>query len=444
MIPMPIKRFLLLMVCAGPLLAASAPKPFVLLQPKDATYRGFEDDVGGFYLVWTDSGTENHAKLFIQHIGADGKSQWDNEPGILVSDQLVSSKEWNGLATGKGDLILSWNEASGAFFQRIRPDGSIKREGMIHLSSSTAYQPDATNDATGGTLVVWGEMQAGGQSVLKAQRLSAQGKPAWPMGGIRVSSRSSYQTNPRVIYDNMSGMIIGWRDLVNEASELRLQRIDFQGNRLWGAQGLKVYAPVGAAEFPIMAPVGQGEVVVVWTAADRQVNQIYLQKAGPKAVLNWESKTLASTVPIPYNRWNPTVVGDEAGGTWIGWEDVRDQQQYQIYLNLLHSDGASAWPTGEIFAGPALGDQGKLSMATDGNQGVWLAWIDNRLATVGLYVQKVNPSGKRLLDPRGKLVQNQLVKPTKPQILSVAPGKAVVIWADEPKKGAKGLYWSLL
>jgi len=62
--------------------------------------------------------------------------------------------------------------------------------------------------------------------------LDAEGKPVWPRGGIRVSLRASHQTNPRVIYDNVSGMIVAWRDEVNSASELRVQRIDFQGNRL--------------------------------------------------------------------------------------------------------------------------------------------------------------------------------------------------------------------
>ncbi len=280
--------------------------------------------------------------------------------------------------------------------------------------------------------------------MIMAQRLDTEGQPVWPRGGIRVSLRASDQTNPRVIYDNMSGMIVAWRDEANQASELRVQRIDFQGNRLWSLEGLKITAPVGKSEFPVMAPLGTGEVVLTWSGPSRQTNQIFLQKVGPEPQLKWGDMTLASNIPTLYNRWNPVLVGDEAGGSWIGWEDFRDQTNYQIRLNHIHGDGSSLWPEGEIAVAPAPGDQGKMTMVGDGKEGVWLAWIDNRLSTVGLYVQEVESDGKWLQGDKGRLIADQLKKPSTPQIVSLGAGKAVVVWADRPKKGQWELYWTML
>jgi hypothetical protein len=312
------------------------------------------------------------------------------------------------------------------------------------MSSLTALQPVAVPDALGGTLVVWREKLPEGRSVVMAQRLDEQGQPVWPSGGLRVSLRASNQTNPRVVYDNMSGMIVAWRDEANSASELRVQRIDFSGNRLWSLEGLTVTAPLGTSEFPEIAAIGTGEVAIAWTASVTQTNQILVQKAGPEPALKWGAGVYASARPPVSNRWNPVLRGDEAGGAWIAWEDFSNQMNYQIQLNRLNGSGTSFWPGGDFAIAPASGDQGKMAMAGDGKDGVWLAWIDNRLATVGLYVQEVDGAGRLLQGKAGFLVADPLTKPSRPQLVSLGQEKAVVVWADRLKKGQWTLSWSIV
>ena len=437
-------KLLIGLFLAAALPAFGAPTPFVTGHGEAGTFRGFEDDAGGFYLVWVQGAAGKSVSLSAQHFSPEGKPLWD-AGGLVVAPQLSSSQDWSGLADGQGGLTLYWDEADGVHAQRFRPDGSRRRPGnSVHMSTSTAIQPDAVPDAEGGTLVVWREFLPSGRSVLLAQRHNVDGERLWPGAGLRVSLRASDQTNPRAIYDNMSGMIVAWRDEVNSASELRVQRIDFQGNRLWGLEGLKITAPVGLKEFAQIAPLGSGEVVLAWTASDRQLNQIFLQKVGPYAALLWGTMTLASNVSTLYNRWNPVLEGDENGGTWIAWEDFRNQVSYQVQLNHLHGDGKSPWPEGEIAVGPAAGDQGKVAIVRDGKDGAWVAWIDNRLATVGLYIQEVDGTGHRLQGAKGRLIADKLSAPSVPLLVSVGPGKSAVIWTDRPKNGQWALFWSFV
>ena len=238
--------------------------PFFKGTGPEASFRSFEDDAGGFYLAWVDAGQPKKISLRAQHIGPDGQALWDSG-GIEVSPHLLSARDWSGLADGRGGVTLYWDESDGVHAQRFRTDGSRMRDGdSVRMSSVTAIQPDAVADAAGGTLLVWRETLAGGRSVLQAQRIDIDGHRVWPVGGIRVSLLASNQTNPRIIYDNMSGMIIAWRDQKSQASELRAQRMDFLGNRLWGPTGLKITAPLGEDEFPRMSPLGTGEVVFAW------------------------------------------------------------------------------------------------------------------------------------------------------------------------------------
>ncbi len=423
-------------------IANASPVPFVEGRGDTVFFRTFEDDAGGFYLIWTDRKPDASTSLLAQHIGPQGQPLWD-AAGLLIAPQLASAQDWSGLADGQGGLTLYWDERDGIHAQRFSPDGARRRPGnSVKMSSSTAIQPDAVPDADGGTLIVWREDLPVGRSVLLAERRDADGKPLWPRGGLRVSLRASQQSNPRAVYDNVSGMIVAWRDEVNHASELRVQRIDFQGNRLWGLEGLKVTAPIGLSEFPQIAPLGTGEAVLAWTASANQTNQIFLQKAGPERALKWGMMQLASRVPVQYNRWNPVLLGDEEGGSWITWEDFRNQQNFQLQLNHLQGDGKSAWSGGEIAVAPGTGDQGRAAMTHDGEEGVWVAWIDNRLATIGLYVQEIDGSGNLVQGKNGRLIADQLRKPSIPQLVGLKPGRAAIIWADRPKKGRWALFWA--
>jgi hypothetical protein len=423
----------------------STPQPFLTGQGPTVSFRSFEDDNGGFYLTWSDLLDGKVVGLCAQHIDPSGHAAW-GDAGLCISAHLASATDWNGLADGRGGLVLFWDEKDGVHAQRFHPENA---QGLIGhslvISTSTALQPDAVADAQGGTLLVWREALPSGRDVLMAQRMDTEGNPIWPKGGLRVSLRQSNQTNPRVIYDNQSGMIVAWRDEANQASELRVQRIDFSANRLWKADGLRVTEPVGVSEYPQIAPLGVGAAVVAWNGPANQTNQIFLQKAGPDAAIKWGNKTLASNIPIQYNRWNPVLLGDEQGRTWIGWEDFRNQVNYQIELNHLDQDGKSVWPNGEIAVAPALGEQGKMAMAGDLKKGVWLAWIDSRKATVGLYVQEIDPDGKPLQGSQGRMVADQLTKPSFPQIIAIGPGRAAISWSDRPKKnGPWELYWALV
>ena len=80
----------------------------------------------------------------------------------------------------------------------------------------------------------------------------------------------------------------------------------------------------------------------------------------------------------------------------------------------------------------------------DGKNGVWLAWIDSRLSTVGLYIQEIDGSGQRLQGPRGHLIMDDLRKPSFPQLVSLGLGKEAIIWAERPKKDQWTLSWDVV
>ena len=56
--------------------ARTPPKPFASILIPDFRFRAFEDDAGGFYLVWADGETDKTFTLRAQHIGPGGQALW--------------------------------------------------------------------------------------------------------------------------------------------------------------------------------------------------------------------------------------------------------------------------------------------------------------------------------------------------------------------------------
>lgn len=402
----------------------------------DFSFRAFEDDHGGFYVVWADS-----AALRARHL-LNNQDLWETS-GTVVTSRLASARDWNGLSDGQGGLTLFWNEGDGIHAQRLNADKSRRFPGdSVRMSSNTALLPQAVPDAAGGTLVVWTQALETGRAVVVAQRFK-NGQPMWGPQGVRVSRRPSFQTNVRVVHDNLSGAIVAWRDELNQSSELRVQRLDGSGTRLWGEEGMPIFSPMGVSETPQMAALGGGDAVLSWVDYAAGIKKIVLERVGPGPIRQWNGTKDIVSAPLS-SRWNPVLHADGEGGTWVAWSDFRNNQTWQVFVNHLHSEGHSVWPQGEVAIAPALGDQGMAAMTDDGLGGIWIVWVDNRGTSVSLYGQHVDSSGKRLEAETGLKITSGLKDPTKPYVVPLGQGRAAVVWAVRSKIGQWKFDWKTL
>ena len=96
---------------------ASPSDPFFIGKGPVQRFRCFEDDHGGFYLVWIGGQEAKTLTLMSQHVSPAGRWLWSS-PGLVISSQVTSSEDWSGLADGQGGLTLFWDEADGVHAQR--------------------------------------------------------------------------------------------------------------------------------------------------------------------------------------------------------------------------------------------------------------------------------------------------------------------------------------
>jgi hypothetical protein len=345
---------------------------------------------------------------------------------------------WDAFADGQNGLILVWEVDSHIQAQRYDPDGKSSWPTDPYTVSASSFPqtlPVGATDGAGGAYLVWSEKRYADRSVLMAQHINALGARLWPSEGMRPSLRPSGQRSPSIVPDALGGAVFAWKDFREQASQLQTQRMDFQGNLLWGQQGVVVTAPASEGNRPpITAAVGNGAVVLAWEGESRAASRILMQRLDAAGNLIWAPQGL-DAAPGAWDEWNPVLYGDGQEGVWVGWEDYRDGVNWNVFLVRLRKDGHPAWPKGEIALAPIRADEGHLALTDDGRQGVFAAWLDNRAGKAGLYLQEVDARGQRLLGATGATLSGSLRNPLTPQLVALAPGRVLATWADEISRG---------
>jgi hypothetical protein len=355
---------------------------------------------------------------------------------------VSSLDDWDAVADGQGNLVLTWVQDGHVHAQKLSADRTPQwADTLITVSTSPARMPTGVADAAGGVYLVWPEERYANRWVLVGQHRNAQGRVTWAKEGLRISLRPSDQSRPRVVYDGQAGAVVVWKDFREAASQIMAQRMDFQGNRLWGPEGVLITAPAGEAkQFPMLAPLGDGSAAFGWIASASASSRLFLQTLTAKGVIGWAPAGINLSYGS-WDEWNPSLAGDGHGLLWAGWEDYRNHSHWQVFIGTLNQDAHSAWPAKEVALAPVAADQGRLAFVEDGRHGVFAAWIDNRTGRPGLYAQELGASGRALMGEQGLAMDEQLVDPAIPQIVNLSPGHAAILYADHKKKQEWSLYW---
>jgi hypothetical protein len=428
------KRILfILAMCAPSWAAPTQTVPWVTETTTHLAWKAIEDDNGGFYLLWTHQDMAT-LRVLGQHITAQGTPLWTS-PGQTCLSVIPDTAAWTAFSDSDKGLAMAWVMEGKVFVQRWTANGEPLWKVPVQVSNSSfiSGNPAGIADGGGGLYVLWTEKITGNRSVLMAQHLNAQAVPVWPTT-IRVSLRPSDQRHPVVAFDGAAGMIISWADYRDLSSDWRVQRINFQGFRLWGLEGIEMAAPAGSGSSALrIAPWGQGSLTVAWVDGENGRNLVQDRQISPQGVPLADKKLPSA---LTGDQWNPVLTGDGEGHYWVGWEDNRNEQNWKIYLR----HGGPDMP----LSSTTSGDQGQLALAEDSTQGVYAAWIENRASGPSLYAQHLASDGRESWDPSGREIAANVKHPNTPSMLLLDSEHAAVFWADQPAKGQTALYWQIL
>ncbi|MFH1851864.1 MAG: hypothetical protein ABIA75_05930 [Candidatus Neomarinimicrobiota bacterium] len=183
----------------------------------------------------------------------------------------------------------------------------------------------------------------------------------WTCGWARWSRDISCNTQvtdghgaarfPFAVSDGDGGAIIVW---THEYNEIRTQRIDCRGNRLWGDGGVAIASETDLWDIRAVIGDHQGGAIILWrdlrnisrpgNSGDPTQNFLYLQRIDNSGRRLWTDQGIV--VRDTLGKWSFTqaeqLIPDQRGGCFIIWADSRTRE-WDILAQHVDCDGVSIW-----------------------------------------------------------------------------------------------------
>ena len=246
------------------------------------------DSVGGFYVVWWDIIGYTEWHIMAYRLSLAGEPLWDAPR--LVSPAVGMQGEPRAIADSKGGLIVVWQVYENfindqLYAQRINPEGTpLWQENGTPLCTASGIQKDASivSDGTGGLIAIWRD-ERDIYSDLYAQRIRANGTPAWEKDGIPFCVAGGHQDKPFIVPVEKERFFVAWLDYRDDFGEQSTnaiygQQLDLSGALLLEKNGVAVSTSKGKHLPPFVVPIGNGQQAVLWSNDQRDSGDIFFKK----------------------------------------------------------------------------------------------------------------------------------------------------------------------
>jgi hypothetical protein len=402
------------------------------------------DNSGGgtaFYQTWRMSANQSHVDFCAQRISSEGYLVW-GEGGRLIDGYDAASYsvcDSYAVSDGSGGAVLIWEEPSRSQVNIARVDSQgnvdwqtdIPRQGIeeikgvisdgsegviiayvdedmnmsalktdaegslpwgsdgVPLNMGDSYLSDMASDNSGGIIVV----RYGGGNI-SAQRVDSGGNVLWQTGGVEICG--SLAGEAVVVSDGTGGAIIAFARYIPSGggtysdSDIYAQRIDAEGNLLWGPDGARVSMKPPDAASPSIVNGGAGGAIIFFGDG----TYVYAQRIDADGHRLW-----AEDIEV-WKGNDYSVVSDDFDGAIGAW-DERTQR--------VDGEGRTMWgPDGTTAM---VDSSGWYLISPDGYGGVLVSWTAVAKSASGYegyeasyYVQRVDAEGDIVWGDEGILL----------------------------------------
>ena len=350
------------------------------------------DNSGGAIVIYAVYETPTKQDFYVQRISAEGDFLW-GEKGVLIgSGNGVSSKA---VSDGSGGAIVMWAEfPPEPEGEPPYPEGEVHAakvdsEGNVQWRRDIPGIKKAIPDGSGEVIIAF--VDDGNLSVLK---IDSEGNLPWGEDGLSLNLPDAYLCS---IASDGSGGVITVLEIDEYGREdiICAQRVDSEGNTLWGSGGAQVF--VGPAEGPRVANDGSGGAVIVFeqlTPSEDGIgyidSDIYVQKVDAEGSVLWGP----DGVPFYTGPSYPDVsqiVADGAGGATVFFFFA---EFWTTYAQRIDADGHKLWNEDVRVC-----DSDYVSVVTDGSGGAICVWYGG--GGISAAAQRIDATGRELWGPDG-------------------------------------------
>lgn len=373
---------------------------------------------------------------------------------LVVSGETSDQDRPHVAATSDGGMWVSWADGIATrwdiVLQRIGGDGSARfpGAGLLVADRNLSFPnfPEALGLATatnGDALLAFRDTRQGPGLTIAAQRVTEAGALAWGPLGVSLSTAGATVGSARIAPLADGGAVVAWA----EGSATRVQRLSPSGAPQWGA-GVSLTLPQGTLR-PEDLRVTGGEIVLALlhntTGGNFGPFQLRAQKLDSQGNLLWGAAHIALVTGSGIGATGvPRIALDGAGGAVFGWHSAGIPEQCRVQHVL--SNGTQRFPQGGIeVITTQLQRRINMSLAYEAaTSSIYAAWTetDANPDNYGVFAQRFDVFGNRVFGDDGLQVQ-PLIPPLVEMVRVVVGGLAggvLILWDETPAFGNDQLY----
>lgn len=253
--------------------------------------------------------------------------------------------------------------------------------------------------ADGGSYIAWFDGGAGYD--VRLQRLDAQGNALWGPNGVLVADRNFSSTQDHdLALDPAGNAVLAFRDDRPGGVQVTASKVSPAGALLWGSAGVQLTATGDFIGSPKVAAAASGEVVVAWT----QNSSTRVQRLDAAGAPVWAAATVLAPAAGSYSASHLLTHGDEAILALVHQTGGFTSPKHLV-AQKFDAAGAPLWGGGAplaIFDGGSLQFGNFPTFVSDGAGGAVFAWYGT--GPLQCYAQRVRANGVELFPHNGVAV----------------------------------------
>jgi hypothetical protein len=368
------------------------------------------DGSGGAIVIWVETLPEpegepepSYFQTHVARIDSVGDVEWQKDiPGI---DEAIPD--------GSGGIIIAYDDRhDNLFVLKIDAEGNLPwgEDGVSLGGPAGPSSRDIASDGSGGVITVLEIDEYGSEDIVYAQRVDSEGNTLWGSGGAQIFVGPAEEA--RVVSDGAGGAIIAYmRDIPCEDgrigycdSDIYAQRIDAEGNVLWGPDGVPICVGPSVPNSPRIVTDGAGGAVIYFAFIGNEPGYFAFRARRIDADGHelWEEEA---------ELWRGNIVSDGSGGVISVWDGGDEGSRRAQRLDAM---GRELWgPDGTTLT---LRDLHRNLVAPDGCGGVLISWsavefTGSKASEVSYYVQRVDAEGDVVWGDEGILLNPSDLQP---------------------------------
>lgn len=162
-----------------------------------------------------------------------------------------------------------------------------------------------------------------------------------PAINLPIANAAGDQVQPKIAPTSDGGCYVSWFDSIANGFDVRLQKLDEQGNELWSHNGVLVLDRGFSSTQDYGFDVDSGDNALLVARDDSGTGvQITASKVSPSGVLLWGPTGVQLTNTSSFVA-APKIAGTADGGVVVAW-----LQNSSVLLQKLDGNGATLWGAG--------------------------------------------------------------------------------------------------